>query len=209
MKRFAIAALALLAATPLTACAQTTRGPVYQQPLSAHSVMRVQERLREFGYYPGPIDGIWGRGTIVAVERFQASRRLAATGELNNATVSALGLDPDRLLAGRYAPPPTPPPEVVVPRIGPRTARAVQEQLQRVGLYRGPIDGVWGVNTRRALAEFQRERGFPATGEPSRDTLIALGLRPEYFMSGSSLPPDRADRLNREELERAERGGRY
>jgi peptidoglycan hydrolase-like protein with peptidoglycan-binding domain len=205
MKRVLIAALALLCAMPLAARAQGAAGPVYEQPLSAQAVRDVQVRLRQLGYYAGPIDGIWGQGTSAAVARFQQNRRLAATGELNQATVSALGLDPSRLVSRGYAPRA----EIAPARIGPQTTRAVQHQLRHAGFYGGPIDGVWGPNTRAAMAAYQRRNGFAVTGEPDRDTLIALGLRPEQFMSGSSVPPANAAQLNRSELERMERTGRY
>jgi peptidoglycan hydrolase-like protein with peptidoglycan-binding domain len=197
MKRYAILAAALLCAAPVSVKAQAV-GPTYEQPLSAAAIRDVQARLRQLGYYGGPIDGVWGSGTRYALERFQQSRRLAATGELNQATVSAMGLDPNRLVA-RQAPPPA---AAMPARVGPETTRAVQRQLRRVGLYRGPIDGVWGRNTELALAEYQRQNGLRVTGLPNHDSLVALGLRPEDYMSGSSLPPSAAERLNHRELER-------
>lgn len=209
MQRLLVLGVVLLAsAAPAAALAQRAAAPTYEQPLSATAVRDVQARLHQLGYYGGPVDGVWGADTRAAVEHFQASRHLAVTGQLNQATVTAMGLDPDRLLARGYEPRPAPPPptHAAAPRIGPETTRAVQEQLRRVGLYHGPIDGVWGHNTRTALAEFQRERQLPVTGEPSRETLAALGLNPDSFMSGSSA---RTNQLNREELQHSERDRRY
>jgi peptidoglycan hydrolase-like protein with peptidoglycan-binding domain len=204
MKRLLVLSVALLSSVAPAALAQRAPAPTYEQPLSAKAVHDVQVRLHQLGYYGGPTDGVWGAGTRDAVEQFQASRHLAVTGQLNQATVTAMGLDPDRLLARGYEPRPEPaPPSAAAPRIGPETTRAVQTQLRREGFYRGPVDGVWGRSTRAALAEFQRARRLPITGEPSRETLAALGLNPESYMSGSST---RADELNREELERR---GRY
>lgn len=208
MKRVLLAAIALSSAVPLAAQAQTANAPVYEQPLSTTAVQDVQNRLQRLGYYNGPIDGVWGGSTRAAVERFQSARHLAGAGTLNEATVTAMGLDPDRLLARGYTPAPrtaTAAPTAPA-RVGPVTTRAVQTQLRQRGLYRGPVDGVWGPGTRAGVADFQRQRGYPVTGAPSRDTLIALGLRPEDFMAGSSVPPgDGAERLNHEELERVGR----
>jgi peptidoglycan hydrolase-like protein with peptidoglycan-binding domain len=205
MKRVVILA-ALLSATalPTAAFAQTATRPTYEQPLSGGATRDVQTRLRALGYYGGPIDGVWGDGTRVAVERFQRARRVAVTGQLNQATVTAMGLDPDRLLARGYAPRAAAPSErAAVNRIGPETTRDVQERLQRRGLYGGPIDGTWGPNTSAALAEFQRRHHLAPSGEPSRDTLAALGLDPDRYLSGSSGPADHAaERLNRRELDR-------
>jgi hypothetical protein len=47
------------------------------------------------------------------------------------------------------------------------------------------------------------------TGAPSRDTLAALGLNPDTYMSGSSSPRGESDRLNRRELDHVERSGQF
>jgi len=207
MKRLMVLAVALCAgAAPMAALAQAER-PTYEKPLSAQAVGDIQMRLHALGYYGGPADGVWGPGTRSAVERFQRDRRLAVTGQLNQATVTAMGLDPDRLQARGYAARPAAPREAA--EVGPRTTEAVQTRLRRAGYYRGAVDGVWGSNTRIALEHFQRDRRLPVTGRPSRETLAALGLDPDRRMSGSSLPRNEADRLNRRERERVERSGQF
>jgi hypothetical protein len=60
---------------------------------------------------------------------------------------------------------------------GNSTIAAVQERLAREGYYRGQIDGVFGQETRAALAEFQSNHGLRVTGALTNDTLAALGLR--------------------------------
>jgi Putative peptidoglycan binding domain len=60
---------------------------------------------------------------------------------------------------------------------GNSTIAAVQERLAREGYYRGQIDGVFGQQTRAALAEFQSNHGLRVTGALTNDTLAALGLR--------------------------------
>jgi peptidoglycan hydrolase-like protein with peptidoglycan-binding domain len=212
MKRIVLISLAL-AALPLSAC--TTRSaatpaytptaatPRYEEPVSNGTVYDVQRRLSELGYYRGPIDGVWGGETRTALERFQANRRLAVTGDLNEATVNAMGLDSRRVLGRNYVSPPAPSYERPVATVGPVTTRAVQERLRHIGFYHGPIDGVWGQETRLAMEQFQHQRGLRITGTPTRQAMNALGLRSESFMSGSSLPPpSAADELNREEAYR-------
>jgi peptidoglycan hydrolase-like protein with peptidoglycan-binding domain len=208
MKRLLVLAVALCAgAAPMAALAQVER-PSYEKPLSTDAVRDVQARLRALGYYGGPIDGMWGRGTQASLERFQRHRRLAVTGRLNQATVTAMGLDPARLQARGYAPRPAAPQERVA-KVGPRTTTAVQERLRRTGYYRGAVDGVWGPGTRLSLERFQRDRRLPVTGAPSRETMTALGLNPDSYLSGSSAPSHEADRLNRHELEHVERSGQF
>jgi len=60
---------------------------------------------------------------------------------------------------------------------GNSTIAAVQERLSHDGYYRGHIDGVFGSETRAALAEFQSNHGLHVTGTLTNDTLAALGLR--------------------------------
>jgi hypothetical protein len=56
------------------------------------------------------------------------------------------------------------------------TVAAAQEQLARQGYYRGPIDGIFGRGTRRALIRYQSDNGLRVTGDLTSDTLELLGL---------------------------------
>lgn len=76
--------------------AQTHRA-ASAHPLDPAVVRGIQQRLRQLGFYSGRVDGVWGPGTRTALERFQRSRNLEATGDLNPTTASALGLDPNNL----------------------------------------------------------------------------------------------------------------
>lgn len=53
---------------------------------------RAQARLRQLGYYRGPIDGDFGRGSRTALARFQRDRGLRPTGHLDRNTIRALRL---------------------------------------------------------------------------------------------------------------------
>lgn len=53
---------------------------------------------------------------------------------------------------------------------------SVQEQLRRDGYYAGPIDGVLGPMTRRAIAAFQADHGLAITSTIDEPTLNTLGL---------------------------------
>lgn len=204
MRREILVAAALLSATPAVAWAKEATA-TYAQPLSSQAVQEVQGRLHSLGYYSGTVDGAWGPSTRAALERFQRSKNLAVTGELNQATVTAMGLDPDRLLARGYEPRAASPAErqAAVAPVGPQTTMAVQRELRRRGFYHGAVDGVWGQGTQAALQDFERSRRLAVTTKPSRDALVAMGINPDAYMTGSSTPS--ADRLNREELQRQER----
>jgi len=53
-------------------------------------VEKIQTRLKELGFYQGPIDGIFGGGTESAVKRFQISDHIVANGVVDAPTWSAL-----------------------------------------------------------------------------------------------------------------------
>ena len=43
---------------------------------------QIQKALTGLGYYQGPVDGIFGRGTRTAIRRFQRGIKAPATGHL-------------------------------------------------------------------------------------------------------------------------------
>ena len=53
---------------------------------------------------------------------------------------------------------------------------AVQRSLTRSGYYNGPIDGSIGPMSRRAISNYQADRGMRVTGYPSGSLLYSLGL---------------------------------
>ena len=52
----------------------------------------------------------------------------------------------------------------------------VQRRLASAGYYSGPIDGVIGSGTRRAIRAFERSHGLPADGTIHRRLLATMGL---------------------------------
>jgi peptidoglycan hydrolase-like protein with peptidoglycan-binding domain len=55
-------------------------------------IRTVQERLRAAGFPPGTIDGTLGPQTQQALRRFQNAQGLRSTGDLDEATLNALGI---------------------------------------------------------------------------------------------------------------------
>jgi hypothetical protein len=66
------------------------RGCGERQPVSIEALAQV--RLRELGYYRGGIDGSFGRGSRMALARFQHDHGLRPTGWLDEHTLHALQL---------------------------------------------------------------------------------------------------------------------
>lgn len=59
---------------------------------SGAEVTRVQERLSQWGYYSGPLDGYYGYETYRAVLNFQRSNGLNPDGVVGSNTLVAMGL---------------------------------------------------------------------------------------------------------------------
>lgn len=55
--------------------------------------LRAQEHLKASGYQPGPVDGILGDRTRQALRQYQADNELPVTGELDDTTKKAMGLE--------------------------------------------------------------------------------------------------------------------
>lgn len=55
-------------------------------------VIDIQTRLYKWGYYKGPVDGIYGYNTFNAVKKFQAKNGLKVDGVSGSQTLAALGL---------------------------------------------------------------------------------------------------------------------
>jgi peptidoglycan hydrolase-like protein with peptidoglycan-binding domain len=157
--------------------AQTVPPLAYVQAVPPAAIQAVQEHLRHAGAYSGAVDGVWGTDSVAALQQFQASHQLQVTGQLNQATVAALGIDPASLLGTQQAalPPSVPPPDA----LRASSVRAVQERLRSLGFYSGGVDGVWGQSTQGAIAQFQQNRGLQPNGQLTPATVTALGLSPD------------------------------
>jgi len=59
--------------------------------------------------------------------------------------------------------------------MAPYEVAGLQVALYRYGHYKGPIDGIAGPMTERAILAFQRERGLAADGKAGKQTRVALG----------------------------------
>ena len=128
-------------------------------------VTALQTDLATAGYYNGEIDGVYGPGTIEAVERLQEDSGLEVTGLMDPATQAALA-------------------EVLGQQESAQVA-ALQGILTTTGHYGGPIDGVWSLELEEALKEFQTDLGVPATGVVDAATLRAF----EAALAEAGVPP--------------------
>ncbi len=80
-------------ATADTALTATMQVAVLRQGSRGGEVKEVQRRLKQWGYYSGAVDGIFGAGTRQAVIAFQKKNGLTADGIVGKATYAALGMN--------------------------------------------------------------------------------------------------------------------
>ena len=55
-------------------------------------VVQIQQRLKNWGYYQGSIDGVYGSQTVAAVKYFQKANGLKIDGIAGDETLSAMGI---------------------------------------------------------------------------------------------------------------------
>jgi hypothetical protein len=70
---------------------QLTLSPQVELQPMVISVKRVQSALIKAGYEPGPVDGLMGKKTRAAINRFQKDKGVNGSGDINWATMKALG----------------------------------------------------------------------------------------------------------------------
>lgn len=72
--------------------AQNAMAATYRRGSVGSVVSQIQTKLRDWGYYFGDVDGIYGSKTEGAVKKFQQKNGLTADGLTGPATLEALGL---------------------------------------------------------------------------------------------------------------------
>ena len=65
---------------------------VYRRGSRGETVKQIQQRLKNWGYYKGEVDGIFGPKTEEAVKLFQKKNKLTVDGIVGPKTLEALGL---------------------------------------------------------------------------------------------------------------------
>jgi peptidoglycan hydrolase-like protein with peptidoglycan-binding domain len=126
---------------------------------------QIQKELAKLGLFDGPIDGIAGERTRAAIADYRRRNGLAASGKLDQklldhirltARLAAISAEADPALALK----------------GDDRIEKIQRGLAALGYRPGRFDGFIGKETREAIRQFERDRGWPMTGEVS-DPLIA------------------------------------
>ena len=83
----AVVAVLLVVLLPLAADAA-----VLKRGSRGDEVVTLQKKLKQWGYYDGSVDGVFGAGTEKAVQYFQRKNSLTADGIVGTKTAAALGM---------------------------------------------------------------------------------------------------------------------
>jgi N-acetylmuramoyl-L-alanine amidase len=88
-----LALAALFALNIMLIClAQTAAAATYQQGSTGSVVTQIQQKLYNWGYYSGSVDGVYGSRTVEAVKYFQCKNGLTVDGKCGPKTLAALGI---------------------------------------------------------------------------------------------------------------------
>jgi len=139
-------------------------GAVFLNPDSPQDATQIQNRLRQLGFFQGPVDGQFGEQSKNALSRFVAAGGIEEDGlwtlevqkklfakqvTLNTGPISS----GDKLLDPRRK----------------SDARLIQTRLRELGFYSGKIDGLFGQGSYRALENYTLATGAPGSGKWNLD----------------------------------------
>jgi peptidoglycan hydrolase-like protein with peptidoglycan-binding domain len=141
---------------------------------SGLEVVRLQEHLSALGYFTDQITGFYGEQTEAALKKFQQHTGLAITGIIDPTTFAALLPE-----SGDSTP---------INSTIPSSAEtiALQTDLAELGFYRGPLDGIFNLQTEAAVRDFQAAYGLPIDGIVGINALAAI----DTALASADLPPD-------------------
>lgn len=144
--------------------------------LTRNDRMQIQTQLKTLGYYAGVIDGLWGRETRYVIGRWQASNDMAETTYVTRQQLDLLSQQtrPAPVTQKTAIPTQDDALEERLLDLSRDERRDVQRRLTRLGYSTRGLDGVFGSDTRRALATWQRDEGQPVTGYITADQLREL-----------------------------------
>lgn len=168
------------AATALTAQNVT----VIRSGVRGQAVTQLQQRLMALGYYTCAADGVYDADDIQAVRAFQQKNGLTIDGVAGLLTQQvlyssyALPATTAALTLPTAAPTLTPAATPVTETLGTGSrgpaVTQLQNKLKSLGYLSGTADGIYGANTAKAVAAFQRANGLTADGVAGAKTLEKL-----------------------------------
>lgn len=134
-------------------------------------IENIQEKLEEFGYLNGSVDGIYGNDTEDAVKKLQEKMGLSISGSIDRETMRALlsiDKNTDESLHKEY---------IMIGDSGEKVAN-LQNKLILHGYNPGIADGFFGNDTESAVKLFQKNNDLEVTGIADSGVLKKLRKSP-------------------------------
>ena len=150
-----------------------------------------QSKLKKLGLYDGNIDGNYDAQTKSSIKQFQKLSGLVVDGVLGPLTKEVLSktdesnfdidsADVDILNELKFS----------------QEIEDAQKILLDLGLYKGEVDGINGINTKAAIKEFQKKSGLLVDGVLGPNTLNALSKGSDsYITTGENSTTNDSDVL--------------
>ena len=156
----------------------TPGAPLYVSP---GVVQLVQQKLSDMGYPVPTISGAWGTNTAAAVAQFQRKQGLDAGGDLDELTLTALGMP--EVLRGEL-------PQGADAQVSesaaaaggaplsasPRLTRVIQHKLTQAGFPTHNVFGIWIREIDNAARNFQKAKGLDITNSLDLSLIHALDV---------------------------------
>ena len=147
----------------------------------ADLVRDAQTRLKELGFYAADITGNIGRKTRIAIQDFQASQGLNATGELDADTVrlllnvegSTASTQTQTVTSGTTTVRESTAQSLTIDSTG-DLVYEIQNRLKATGYYTGNVTGHYGEKTAAAVKLFQQKNGLSQTGVADQTTISLI-----------------------------------
>ena len=139
---------------------------------------RLQQRLKDLGYYNGVVDGQYGSGTVTAVQSFQSMNSLTADGVAGPATQQRLYGDSSS--ANKV-------PGSLKQFDESTDVRDMQYALYELGYFQDAINGIYGDSTFNSVKEFQMINSLAVDGVAGTATLnllFSIQAKPASASSG-------------------------
>ena len=155
------------------------------------AVKKLQQRLKDLGYYKYGIDSSYGDRTVEAVKAFQKNNNLTVDGVAGPTTqtklysssaVGATGSSNSTLATN----------QTLAQGDAGTQVKLLQERLKELGYYNTTIDSDYGYRTAEAVSDFQRANGLNVTGKADSTTLKKL-------VSSSALSKEDAEKAEENE----------
>lgn len=163
-------------------------------------VRKMQNALKQKGYYKGAIDGKFGPSTKKAIISYQNAIGIHADGRPGNKTLTALyhgkkAINDTRNSALLVQAKASNTHSLAYGHTGSRV-RALQQALKKAGCYSGTIDGVYGDLTYAAVKKYQSKNGLRVDGIAGSATIASLNkktnvtIRTTFLLDVGSTGPE-------------------